>query len=332
VAKIEDVAQHARVSVGTVSNVLNRPDAVSPATRERVVAAIADLGYVPHGAARTLKAGRSRMIGLVVPDITNPFFADVARGAEGFADRHDVIVTLYNSADSTAQELRYLNRIEEQRAEGVLVTPVRAAPPALEGIRRRGTPTVIIDRAPAGSTVCSVSGDDIAGGALAAEHLLARGHTRLAFAGGPLAMRQTAERLAGARERVEQAGARLEVLETPRLDVTGGRAAGIRLATRTPARRPTAVFCANDLIALGVLQSVTREGLRIPDDLAIVGYDDIDYAAAAAVPLTSVRQPRQQLGHAAAELLFAEISATGGHDHRQIVFAPELVARRSTGA
>jgi LacI family transcriptional regulator len=332
VAKIEDVAVRARVSVGTVSNVLNRPHAVAPTTRERVLAAIAELGYVPHGAARTLKAGRSRMIGLVVPDITNPFFADIARGAERVADEHGLVVALYNSADSVAREVRYIGRLEEQRTEGVLITPVGTPAPQLDGMRRRGTPVVLVDRAPGPPKVCSVAVDDTVGGALAVDHLLAQGHTAVAFVGGPLSITQIGERLGGARARAERAGVELDVIETARLDVTSGREAGAELATRPRDQRPTAVFCANDLIALGVLQAATREGLRIPEDLAIIGYDDIDYAAAAAVPLSSVRQPREQLGRVAAELLFAEIAGSSDHHHQQVVFQPELVARRSTGA
>lgn len=390
-AKIEDVAVRARVSVGTVSNVLNRPEAVAPNTRQRVLAAIAELGYVPHGAARTLKAGRSRMIGLVVPDVTNPYFADVARGAERVADEHDMVVALYNSADSAARELRYLGRLEEQRAEGVLLTPVARPAPHLDAMRRRGTPAVLLDRVPGDPAVplgrapgdpavplgrvpgesavlfdrvpvepavCSVAVDDAVGGALAIEHLLAQGHRSIAFIGGPMSMPQVAERLAGARSRaatwasesaahpadasragpassptaVQIDGVRIEVIETARLDVASGREAGAALAARPAGQRPTAAFCANDLTALGVLQAATREGLSIPGDLAIIGYDDIDYAAAAAVPLSSIRQPREQLGRVAAELLFTEIAGSPDHRHEQILFQPELIARRSTGA
>ncbi|MEU8820572.1 LacI family DNA-binding transcriptional regulator [Actinoplanes sp. NPDC048796] len=329
-ARIEDVARQAGVSVGTVSNVLNRPDVVAPATRERVTAAIASLGYVLHEPARALKAGRSRTVGLIVPDIANPFFADVARGAERVADRHDVIVTLYNSAESADRELRHFGRLEEQRAQGVLVTPVGGAVKMLEAVRRRGTPVVLIDRGSKQAAVCSVAVDNQAGGRLAAAHLLALGHRRLAFAGGPLALGQVADRLAGARREADAAGATLEVLETSRLDVAAGRTVGAALAARSSAKRPTAVFCGNDLVALGVLQAVTRDGLRLPDDLAVVGYDDIAYAAAAAVPLTSIRQPRQRLGQVAADLLFDEIDRGADHSHQQIVFDPELIVRQST--
>ncbi|MEV0902400.1 LacI family DNA-binding transcriptional regulator [Actinoplanes sp. NPDC049802] len=331
-ARIEDVAAHAGVSAGTVSNVLNRPQAVAVKTRQRVLAAIAELGYLPNEAARSLAAGRSRTIGLIVPDVTNPFFADVTRGAEQIADQRDVVVMLYNSGESVEREQRYFGRLEIQRVQGVLVSPVRRADAAVDDLVRRGTPVVLLDRGTGRHGLCCVSVDDHTGGRLAAQHLVDQGHRRLAYAGGPLSVPQAAARLAGARQVAQSAGATVEVLETGAVSVAQGRAVGAAIAGRDPADRPRAVFCANDLLALGVLQAVTRRGLRVPGDLAIVGYDDIDYAAAAAVPLTSVRQPRAELGRVAADLLFEEIASAGQHRHRQVVFQPDLVVRQSSGA
>ncbi|MEU4559463.1 LacI family DNA-binding transcriptional regulator [Actinoplanes sp. NPDC023936] len=329
--RIADVAARAGVSVGTVSNVLNRPHAVAPATRQRVHAAITQLGYVPNEAARSLAAGRRRAIGLIVPDVTNPFFADVTRGAEQVADQRDVVVMLYSSGESGEREARYVDRLESQRVQGVLASPVQEAGPAVTGLAGRGTPVTLVDRGSARRDLCCVSVDDHAGGRLAAEHLVATGHRRLAYLGGPLSVPQVTARLAGAREVCGAAGATLEVIETEAMSVVAGRRAGAALAGRPAVDRPDAVFCANDLLALGLLQTVSRHGLRVPADLAIVGYDDIDYAAAAAVPLTSVRQPRAELGRAAAELLFEEIDTPGQHRHRQVVFQPELVVRQSSG-
>ncbi|WP_203794631.1 LacI family DNA-binding transcriptional regulator, partial [Actinoplanes derwentensis] len=290
-ARIEDVATHAGVSVGTVSNVLNRPGAVAATTRDRVLAAITALDYRPNEAARSLAAGRSRTLGLIVPDVTNPFFADLARGAEQIADQRDVVVMLYNSGESTEREQRYFGRLETQRVQGVLVSPVHEVGTAVDDLVRRGTPVVLLDRGSGKHGLCCVSVDDHTGGDLAARHLIGCGYRSLAYVGGPLSVPQTAARLAGAREVTQGAGATLEVIETRAVTVAEGRAAGTAIGVRRAGQRPEAVFCANDLLALGVLQAVTRQGLRVPDDLAIVGYDDIDYAAAAAVPLTSVRQP-----------------------------------------
>jgi LacI family transcriptional regulator len=333
-AGIKDVARLAGVSVGTVSNVLNRPDRVSDATRTRVQAAMAELRFVRNESARALRAGRSRTVGVVVLDVANPFFTDVAAGVEEVAEAHGAMTVLCNSGQDAGRERRYLDQLVEQRVLGILVTPVDGGGQRLSEVRERGVPVVLVDRA-AADPGCSVAVDDVLGGRLAAEHLLGRGHERLAFVGGPLAIDQVRDRHTGVLAALSAAGrgeGSLVVVETAALAIDEGRAAGARLAALPAARRPTAVFCANDLLALGLLQEMTRRRVGVPEDLAIVGYDDIEFAAAAAVPLSSVRQPRQQLGRAAMELLMDEVRDPVGHAHRQLVFEPELVVRESTGA
>ncbi len=331
-SSIKQVAALAGVSVGTVSNVLNRPDTVAPATRSRVQAAIDELGFVRNESARALRAGRSRTVGLVVLDVGNPFFTDISSGVETVVERHGAMLTLSNSGDSTTRQNRHLDHLEEQRVQGVLITPVDSEDPRLDALVLRGCPVVLVDRASGNSTRCSVAVDDVLGGRLAAAHLVDHGHRRLAFVGGPVGLRQVADRLAGAREVVlaDSRCAELTVVETAGLSVAAGRAAGEALAALPEARRPTAAFCANDLLALGLLQALTAVRLRVPKDMAIVGYDDIDFAAAAAVPLSSVRQPRDELGRTAAGLLFDEIERRASHVHRQVVFQPELVVRESS--
>jgi LacI family transcriptional regulator len=329
---VVDVARRAGVSVGTVSNVLNRPDRVAPATRARVLDAIEALGFVRNEAARQLRAGRSRTIGLLVLDVRNPFFTDLAAGVEEAAAEAGLSVILCNSGDDPVRESHYLGMLQEERAFGILMTPVTSHNPRVEEARRRGTPVVYVDRG-SGRRQCSVSVDDVAGGELAAAHLIERGHKRIAFVGGPMSLNQVAERLQGARQAMRAAGRSedaISVIETPGLTVASGRATGAELAAMPRRRRPTAVFCANDLLALGLLQDMTQRGIRVPDELAIIGYDDIDFAAAAAVPLTSIRQPREQLGRAATQLLMEEASTPDTHRHRQVVFQPDLVVRAST--
>ena len=325
---VVDVAARAGVSLGTVSNVLNRPDRVAPSTRDRVMQAIQDLGFVRNEAARQLRAGRSRTIGLVVLDVGNPFFTDLAKGVEQTASTTGLSVVLCNSGDDSDRERHYLSLLQEQRAFGILITPVGKATAAIDAVRKMGTPVVLVDRG-SNRRQCSVSVNDRVGGELAVSHLVAQGHRRIGFVGGPMSINQVSERLAGARAAMPNADA-LVVVETPRMDVASGRAAGEQLAALPARRRPTAVFCANDLLALGLLQDTTRRQRAVPGDLAIVGYDDIDFAAAAAVPLTSVRQPRAQLGQAAMELLLDEAAHPDTHRHRQVVFEPELVVRESS--
>ncbi|MGH3301507.1 MAG: LacI family DNA-binding transcriptional regulator [Streptosporangiaceae bacterium] len=330
---IRDVAARAGVSVGTVSNVLNRRDLVSQQTRRRVDSAIRDLGFVRNESARQLRAGRSRIIGLVVLDVTNPFFTDVARGVEDEASRSGLSVILCNSDDQLPKETRYLDLLEEHRVQGVLITPVAGADERLSRLQERGTPVVLIDSASPNGRQCSVTVDDILGGDVALSHLLEAGHERLAFAGGPLSIRQVSDRQQGALRAIQRAGgtdAELQLIETSALNFPAGQHAGSVIAQLPSRQRPTAVFCANDLIALGLLQELAQHGIGVPGDIAIVGYDDIEFAAAASVPLSSVRQPRHQLGRTGAQLLLEEAIGGRDHKHRQVMFQPELEIRDSS--
>ncbi len=327
---IRDVAALARVSVGTVSNVLNRPDLVAPATRDKVADAITQLGFVRNESARQLRAGRSRTIGLVVLDVANPFFTDVALGAESVADANDTMVMLCNTAEDPRRELRHLEMLEQQRVLGVLITPVDTKNPRIDAMIKRGMPVVLVDRRSKQRNRCSVGVDDVLGGRLAAGHLLDFGHKRIAFVGGPGALAQVAERHEGAAQALEGRAGSLLSIETPSLSFSSGRAAATQIADLSVSKRPTGVLCANDLVALGLLQELTRRGLRVPQDVAVVGYDDIDFAAAAVVPLSSVRQPREQLGRTAAELMLEEANDPQRHKHRQVVYEPELVVRDSS--
>jgi DNA-binding LacI/PurR family transcriptional regulator len=327
-SSIKEVAQHAGVSIGTVSNVLNRPELVAPETRQRVLDAIDRLGYVRNDSARQLRAGSSRTIAIVVLDVTNPFFTDIVRGAESVAEASGAVLVVCNSGQDPGRERRHLEILEEQRVRGVLITPVHDAPGSrLAQLAARGTPVVLVDREAGQPDQCSVAVDDVLGGRLAGQHLLDQGHTRIGYVGGPFGIRQVADRHRGIAKTVT-GQAELHVVRTPSLSVAAGRAAAQQLVGLK--RRPTAVFCANDLLALGVLQELTLRGLRVPHDLAIVGYDDIEYAAAAAVPLSSVRQPREQLGRTATELLLEEVRDGAAHEHRHVVFKPELIVRVSS--
>jgi LacI family transcriptional regulator len=328
---MKDVAARAGVSLGTVSNVLNRPEVVSDRTRRRVQAAIEALGFVRNESARQLRGGGSRTLAYVVFDTANPFFTDVAAGAQDTADANGLALFLCNSGADRERQAAYLDLLEQQRVEGVLITPVDPTDPRLSALARRGTPVVVVDQG-AGPDHCSVTVDDVLGGDLAVTHLLDLGHRRIAFVGGPRGIGQVADRITGAERAIARAGAEpLTMLETEKLDVAEGRRAGERFAGLPASRRPTAAFCGNDLVALGLLQQMVRLGLRVPEDVAIVGYDDIEFASAAAVPLTSVAQPRHRLGRTAAELLLSESRNPVGHRHQQVVFAPELVVRASTG-
>lgn len=327
---VRDVALAAGVSVGTVSNVLNRPDKVSPSMVARVTATIERLGFVRNDAARQLRAGRSRTIGLVVLDLRNPFFTEVARGAEERAAERGLSVLVANSDERTERELTYLDLFEEQRVAGVLVTPVTENLPRLRLLRDRGIPVVLVDRESQDAAFASVAVDDIDGGRIAAGHLLAQGRRRLAFVGGPISIRQVSDRLEGAQRAVAETGGAIEFIGTGALTVDEGRAAGRALLARDPAQRPDAVFAANDLLALGLLQSLVMTGdVRVPQDIALIGYDDIDFSAAAVIPLSSVRQPAKLIGSTSVDLLLSAADAEQANP-RHVVYTPELIARASS--
>jgi LacI family transcriptional regulator len=333
VVSVRDVASRAGVSVGTVSNVMNRPEKVSPATVENVQRAIAELGFVRNDAARQLRAGRSRAIGLVILDVGNPFFTDLARGAEDQAGLAGFSIILGNSDEKADRESAYLDLFEEQRMHGVLISPLGDVTDRLHRLRERGIPAVVVDRTTPDESFSSVSVDDVAGGRLAVEHLIGTGRRRIAYVGGPMEIRQVTDRLAGAQEAVNAAAATsLEVIPTDALTVLEGRRAGMAIVAREHADRPDAIFAANDLIAFGLLQALNMQGaVTVPGQIALIGYDDISFAEASVVPLSSIRQPSGMIGRRAVEILLEEAA---DHDlvARQVVFQPELVVRASTAA
>ncbi|GAA1601529.1 hypothetical protein GCM10009693_11780 [Leucobacter chromiireducens subsp. chromiireducens] len=234
------------------------------------------------------------------------------------------------SDDSPEREAALLEMFEEHRVAGVLVTPVHANLHQLRSLRDAGIPVVLVDRGSHDRTFPSVSVDDVEGGRIAARHLVEIGRRRIAFVGGPHEIEQVSDRLSGVRAVVaERQDTALEIFETQGLSVLEGRRVGEEIARLSPEQRPDGVFAANDLLALGILQAlVMRSSLRVPEEIALIGYDDIDFAHSAVVPITSVRQPAFSIGSTAVELLLRERGA--GADCEQIVFQPELVVRAST--
>lgn len=329
---IREVAAHADVSVGTVSNVLNRPHVVAPETLARVQRAIADLGFVRNAGAALMRGGRARTIGLVVLDVANPFFTELARGAEDAAREHNHLIILCNSDEDVEQEHRYLEVLEEQRVLGVLISPVAADGSRLDGLRERGTAIVLLEQIRA--NYCSVRADDIAGGELAAKHLLDLGHRQIVFVSASHTISQYRDRLVGVRRAVAQRGhdpATLQVIETGAVGTMkdGSLAAARILQLPVPV---TGAVCGNDLIALGLTGALRRAGLSVPHDMSVVGYDDIELAAENSLPLTTIRQPKQNMGRTAAKLLIDEAEQGSRHTHQQIVFQPDLIVRSTTQA
>ncbi len=320
---MREVAERARVSLGTVSNVVNNPDRVLPETRKRVEDAIKELGWAPNLRAKELRAGRSTTVGLAVMDVANPFFADVLRGAQMYLETEGLHAIIGDADNRLEREAAVLRSFRDQRLAGVILGPIGALPVEVDLLSNAHIPTVLVDRSEC-QEHSTVGVDDVAGGELAGRHLIERGHTSLAYIGGPMDLAQVRDRLTGLLRAAEAGGASVLTIPVESLSFASGRWAADRFLGPG---RPTAAFCANDVLAIGLQQGLLSQGIRVPEDVAIVGYDDIDFAAAVSVPLTSVAQPRRELGRAAAELLLAEIA---GEKHRHVVHQPTLVARASS--
>jgi len=329
---IREVARRAGVALGTVSNVLNRPEIVAEETKRRVQQAIDEIGFVRNGSARQLRAGHSQFIGLLMLDAANPFFTEVARGAEDVAHASGYIVILCNADDSVEKESHYLQVLEEQRTRGVLITPVQSDASYLQRLRQRGIAVVLLDRPSRIKDICWVAIDDVRGGELATAHLLEQGHKRIGFVHGPLSIRQCAERRRGMIKAVRAVGfdpdeVIVDITTTTQRASDGEESAEKLLRVKS---KPTAVFCANDLLALGLMRGLSKHGITIPGDFALVGYDDVEFASMLSTPLTTIRQPKYELGSKATELLLEEARDPHTHQHQHIMYEPELIVRASS--
>lgn len=330
-SSIGDVARLAGVSVGTVSNVLNRPDRVAEATRDRVLDAIARLSFVPNASARQLRAGTITTVGAIVLDIRNPFFTEAARGIEDRLAVADHTLMLASSDDDPEREARYLRLFEEHGVSGLLVVPSNDDLGPLLALAARGMNTVLLDMPSPTDSLSSVAVDDIAGGRMAGEHLLGLGHRQILMLNGPHTSRQCRDRIAGLHRAVERHGLNPDTVvrevRIPTLDAGGAAAAFAALLDHDPV--PRAVFCVNDLAAIGVQREIRRRRPELLRHIAIVGYDDIEVAAELATPLTSVRQPAHEVGYRAADLLLSrDQDGMPVRDH--VVFQPELVVRSTS--
>jgi LacI family transcriptional regulator len=330
---MRDVARAAGVSVSTVANVLSRPAIVAASTRDRVEQAIRQVGYVPSGPARQLRGLPSPIVGSVHMDLANPFFAELNRGIEDRLAEAGCVVLACSTDLQPDKERRLLVLLQEQAVRGLLISPIGASAEVLTEVSRRGTPVVLVDHPRGELDLCAVSVDHVLGGRLAAEHLLAMGHRRIAFLGGEIEPGTVAQRREGVRQALTLAGLspssafvdlRMPIHPPPLVEAA---AAGVsRLLAARPL--PTAVICLNDTAALGVLHGLEEAGVGVPDGMSVVGYDDLRFAGRLAPPLTTVSQPKYTLGRAAAELLLDE--AREGHRHEEVRFLPELVIRAST--
>jgi LacI family transcriptional regulator len=327
---LDDVALAAGVSTATVSRVINNFPRVADTTRQRVLDAIEQLQYAPNFAGRMLATRRTQMLGLIITDITNPFYPAVVRGVEAAAQNHGFSVLLYDTAEDKQREAQALRLLRERQVDGLVICSSRLGTSRLAQLAHGKTPIVFINSRPAPSTVGSVETDHEAGMRAAVEHLVQLGHRRIAYLGGPRASQVQQRRLKAFRDAAGDLGVRtLEGSQQP--TVEGGEAGAYELlCAHGPDVRATALITYNDLMASGALLASRACGLRVPEDLSLIGHDDIPMAALLSPALTTVRQPMQELGSRAVAMLVGHLQSAVTASSTVLSLRPQLIVRAST--
>jgi LacI family transcriptional regulator len=326
---IREVAQRAGVSYATVSHVINKTRFVSDETRSRVLSAMSELNYRPNTLARSLRIGETKTIGLILPDSANPFFAEIARSIEDRAFRLGYSVILCNTERDTNRETLYVDVLSKRQVDGIIFVATGDQADSLNFLINQDMPVVLIDRDLANIEVDAVLTDNQRGGYLATRHLIQRGHRRIACIAGPSHITPSAERVTGYLQALAEAGIPYDealVVDGDYHPASGQQVTAALLAMDFP---PTAIFALNDLMAIGALRAATEAGLRVPEDLAVIGYDDIEFACFTNPPLSTIAQPKDEVGSQATEILVKRISEKDGEKHR-LVLPPRLIIRGST--
>jgi LacI family transcriptional regulator len=328
---IRDVAERAGVSPITVSRVINNSGYVSQETRSRVEAAIAELQYVPNSLARSLRFKRTHTLALVLTDITNPFWTTVARGVEDAASQCGFNVILCNTDENEAKQSEYLNVLLQKQVDGFLLVPARSTPDPIVLIQSQKVPTVVLDRQVPGAQVDIVRGDSEGGAYQLVRLLLSLGHRRIAMLSGPVSISTAADRVTGYRRALHEVGleAQAELICYGEYTQESGYQMAQKALSLTP--RPTALFAANNFIAIGALRALREVGMRVPEDMALVSFDDIPPAFVIEPFLTVAAQPAYEMGHRATELLLARLSGQAPPECQEIVLPTEIIVRRSSG-
>lgn len=333
---ISDVAKRAGVSAMTVSRVVNNSGPIGADTRRRVEDAIEELGYVPNALGRQLRSKRTKMLGLVLSDITNPYFTTIARGVEDAAHAAGFSVVFCNTDESEADEEQYIRTLVERQVDGILLVPASSSTSTLPLLARRRIPVVILDRRVSGQDLDSVGSDSVAGAMTATRHLLELGHRRIAVLSGRREVSTSLDRVVGCRRALVEAGTTLDERYVRYGDLNygdGNGADGYRMAHEVLALdpRPTAIVAANNFIAFGALRAIREAGVRVPEELSLVAFDDLPSEWVLEPFLTVISQPAYEIGQVAARLMLDHLGATASLAPRTVLLPSELVIRRSTG-
>ena len=330
-ATIRDVAKRAGVAPITVSRVINNSGYVNEKTRARVEAAIADLGYVPNVLARSLRSRRTGTLGLILTDISNPFWTTVARGVEDAASDAGFNVILCNTDESEVEQDKYLHVLMQKQVDGVLLVPARSAVEPIKFIQSQNTSVVVLDRRIPNSQTDVVRCDSEGGAYQLTSLLLSLGHRRIAMLSGPRGVSTAEDRVAGYRRALAEAGVDVDAAPVcyGEFSLQSGYAMTLQVLARTP--RPSALFAGNNFIAIGALRALRDTGLRVPEDLALVGFDDLPADLVVDPFLTVAAQPAYEMGRQATELLLARLSEEAPAAYQEIVLPTEIVVRQSSG-
>ncbi|HEX9116239.1 MAG TPA: LacI family DNA-binding transcriptional regulator, partial [Anaerolineae bacterium] len=328
---IRDVAKRAAVSSMTVSRVINNSGYVGKEARERVETAIRDLGYVPNTLARSLRFKRTKLLALILSDITNPYFTTIARGVEDTSSKHGFNVVLCNTDESAGEEERYLTALVQRQVDGVLLVPALSGDLSVAFCQQHNVPVVLVDRHLPGCHVDSVRSDSERGAYDLVRVLLDLGHRRIAALLGPLAVSTAVDRAAGYRRALAQAGlpSGNELIRYGQYNRASGYEMAQDVLQTWP--RPTAIFAGNNFIAVGAYHALHSAGLSVPDDVALVAFDDLPLGLIPEPILTVAAQPAYEIGRVATELLLARLAGKGPAEPQEIVLATEVIVRRSSG-
>lgn len=326
---LRDVALHAGVSIGTVSNVLNRPITVSELTRSRVRASIDELGF-KQDSKKTNKMEPSSIVGVILPLSNNAFYEEIAQGIEDSVADQGVSVLIGYSREDAAIELHLLSRMLEANFGAVIVAPVGARSEGLSKFKDKRLRVGLLSQTDESAEQCSVSIDQVRGGYLGLEYLHSLGHKKVLWISGPDHHHQSNERFLGITQAAAQLKVEVRAMQSPSLDFLSGEHLAPEILAQGPL--PDAIFAGNDTLALGLISYFHKEGISVPGDVSILGFDNIAYAESAIVPLTTISQTPYQLGFTMGQQMLADLTPQGSHVHQHVIVQPQLVERASTAA
>lgn len=328
---ISDVAKRAGVSTMTVSRVINNSGYISHETQERVRKAITELGFVPNALARSLRFKQTKTLALVLTDITNPFFTTLARGVEDAASENGFTVMFSNTDESAAEEAEHIHTLLQKQVDGFLLVPTARSGETIVQMQERNTPVVVLDRRVPGVRVDTVRSDSIPGAHAVTRHLIDLGHHRIAMLSGPLEISTSADRAEGYRQAMEDAGIAIQPdwLHYGQFTQGSGYEMARTILTLNP--RPTAVFAGNNFIAIGAYTALREAGLRIPQDISLVTFDDLPAYLMMEPFLTTVDQPAYEMGYQATKLLLGYLEGDPPAEPREILLPTRLIIRYSSG-